>query len=256
MNNSRIITIANNKGGVSKTTSTISIGAVLNKKGFKVLLIDIDPQANLTAGLGINPLDPENSILELLKGEAEFEATLQDHNGINLIPSNLNLSNAEFGMAGMTAREYLLRKVLKPVRERYDFILIDTPPSLGIFTMNALACSDYMVIPYVPEPYSIQGIHNTYKVLPLLKELNENLSILGILASQVDLRLSIHSEAMKIVKENYNKLVFDSFIRIGAPIKAASGTGKTIIEYEGQSRVAQEYTALTEEILERLNGKG
>jgi chromosome partitioning protein len=248
-----IITLVNNKGGVSKTTSCISLGAALSKKGYNVLLVDCDPQANLTTGMGINPVDLDYTILDLIREEVDFASVVKEHDAIKIIPSNLGLSNAEFGLAGLPAREYLLRDALKPIQDQFDFIIVDTPPSLGIFTLNALSCANYAIIPFVPEPYSLQGIWSTFNSIPIFRKLNASLSILGLIACQVDQRIGIHNEGLKVVESKYGNKLFNTIIRIGAGIKTAAGKGNTIFEFDDQARVAQEYMCLTEEILERLN---
>jgi len=250
----RIIAISNHKGGVGKTTSTINLGGGFAKLNKKVLLIDFDPQANLTDGLGKEREETDNTIYHMLKGEVSFEdLEIKINDNLSLLPSNLILAKLEREYSGPNLNVYMLKNCLKQFNH-FDFILIDCPPSLSILTMNALAAAQEVIIPLQPEYYSLKGIHKLLDAIEFVKKkINKSLNVLGIIGTRFDKRTALHKEVLEKIRESLGDKIFDSIIRENISLAEASSYGKTIFDYQPNCHGAEDYMKLCKEILSRKN---
>lgn len=244
-----IISLLNHKGGVGKTTSAINIGAGLVELGKKVLLIDLDPQANLTLSLGI----PRQrvSIYEALRGESELEPfTVKP--GMDVVTSSLDLSGAEMELINEAGREYILRELFAPLQDQYDFILIDCPPSLGLLTLNALTCSKYVIIPLQTEFLALQGLAKIKQVIDKVQfRLNKNLEIGGVVATMYDSRRVLNRDVVETIHKYFEEKVFKTYIRDNVALAEAPAQRKDIFAYSPKSSGAEDYLNLCREILQR-----
>jgi chromosome partitioning protein len=251
---SKVISISNHKGGVGKTTSAINIGAGLYRLGKRILLVDLDPQANLTQSLGI--VDPKETIygalrgehkltpLELLKGEGKSR--------LDVIPSTLDLSGAEIEMSGEAGREYILKELIDSIKKDYDYILIDSPPSLGLLTLNSFVASDEIFIPLQAQFLALQGLAKLIEVIDKIKKrLNKGLKIGGVFITQYDSRKVLNREVVAIIEGHFKKELFESKIRDNVALAEAPAQGLDIFRYNPKSYGAEDYLALSEEILKR-----
>lgn len=246
----KIISLLNHKGGVGKTTSVINIGAGMVELGKKVLLIDLDPQANLSLSLGI-PRQPV-TIYESLRGEAELEPYTVREN-LDVIMSTLDLSGAEMELINEAGREYILRELFEPVKEDYDFILIDCPPSLGLLTLNALAASDYVYIPLQTQFLALQGLAKIKQVIDKVKfRLNKKLEIGGVIATMYDSRKILNRDVVDTILKYFGEKVFDTKIRDNVSLAEAPAQRKDIFHYSKNSIGAKDYMSLCKEILTRV----
>lgn len=245
----RIISLLNHKGGVGKTTSAINIGAGLVELGKKVLLIDLDPQANLTLALGVPR--QSNTIYEAIRGESELTPyTIKKD--LDVISSVLDLSGAEMELINEAGREFILRELFDPIKDNYDFIIIDCPPSLGLLTLNALTSSDYVYIPLQTEFLALQGLAKIKQVIQKVKlRLNKELQIGGVIATMYDSRKVLNREVVQTIQKYFGELVFNTMIRDNVALAEAPAQRKDIFEYNAKSAGAKDYLALCREILER-----
>lgn len=245
----KVISLLNHKGGVGKTTSAINIGAGMVELGRKSLLIDLDPQANLTISLGV----PRQrvTIYEALRGESELDPyTVRE--GLDVITSNLDLSGAEMELINEAGREYILRELLEPVREKYDFIIIDCPPSLGLLTLNALTSSDVIYIPLQTEFLALQGLAKIKQVIDKVRfRLNKGLHIGGVIATMYDARKVLNRDVVETIRKYFGEKVFDTLIRDNVALAEAPAHRKDIFKYSRSSSGAKDYLALCKEIIER-----
>lgn len=248
----KIIALANQKGGVAKTTSAINIGAGLTKLGKKVLVIDLDPQAHLTYSLGIEAHQLEKTVYELLKGECKLAEVIRERGELKVIPSNLNLSGAEIELSGMAGREFLLKEALDGVNDR-DYVLIDCPPSLGLLTLNALTACHEVYIPLQTEFLALQGMSKLIQTVEVVqKRLNRQLRITGIIATRYDHRKKLNREVVEKIKEYFGEeKLFKTIIRDNVSLAEAPSFGQTILEYKPESYGAMDYLNLCKEIVER-----
>jgi len=244
-----IISLLNHKGGVGKTTSVINIGAGMVELGKKVLLIDLDPQANLTLSLGV-PRHPV-TIYESLRGESPLVPYVIKP-GLDVVTSTLDLSGAEMELINEAGREFIMRELFDPVRNQYDFILIDCPPSLGLLTLNALTSSDYVLIPLQTEFLAMQGLAKIKQVISKVKlRLNKKLEIGGVIATMYDSRKVLNRDVVATIQKYFGELVFNTMIRDNVSLAEAPAQRKDIFEYSPRSNGAEDYLALSKEIIER-----
>jgi len=248
----KIIAICNQKGGVGKTTTSINLAAYLAMAGKKVMLIDLDPQANATSGIGINKHDIKKSTYHILLEEEELTDILQK-TGINnllLAPSNLDLTGAEVELVGALGREYRLKRALQKEKENFDFLIIDSPPSLGLLTINGLCAADSVIIPVQCEYYALEGLTQLHNTIRLVKEnLNPNLSIEGVLLTMADFRTNLTKEVIQEARNHFKEKVYNTVIPRNVRLTEAPSFGKPIALYDKDSLGAQKYEELSKEIL-------
>jgi chromosome partitioning protein len=247
-----IISLLNHKGGVGKTTSTINIGAGLVELGKKVLLIDLDPQANLTLSLGIPR--QKITIYEALRGEGELQPYTAKPN-MDVITSSLDLSGAEMELINEAGREYILRELFDTVIDQYDYILLDCPPSLGLLTLNALTSSRYVLIPLQTEFLALQGLAKIKQVIDKVKfRLNKNLDIGGVIATMYDARRVLNRDVVETIHKYFGEKVFKTYIRDNVALAEAPAQRKDIFAYQPRSSGAEDYLSLAKEVLMRVEG--
>lgn len=248
-----IISFSNHKGGVGKTTSTVNVGVALAKKlGKKVLLIDLDPQANLTQSLTVPAT--EFNVYGALIGNYGLIPVRVDHN-LFVIPSNLDLSGAEIELSVETGREFILRELLEPIKNNYDFILIDTPPSLGLLTINAFAASNSVFIPLQAEYLALQGLAKLTEVISKIqKRLNKNLQLGGVFITQYDSRKILNREVAETIEKHLSSKVLQTRIRENIALAEAPSVHRDIFEYNPTCNGAKDYLNLAKEIAEIYSG--
>ncbi len=243
----RVISISNHKGGVGKTTSAINIGAGLNKLGKKVLLIDLDPQANLSQSLGV--IEPERNIYRALRGDFPLEP-VEVIKGLDLIASTLDLSGAEIEMSAEAGREYILKELIEPLRGSYDFIIIDSPPSLGLLTLNAFVASDLVFIPIQAQYLALQGVAKLVEVIDKIqKRLNKELEIGGVFITQYDQRKVLNRDVVATIEGYFKEKLFKTKLRDNIALAEAPTQGVDIFRYQPKSNGAEDYLKLCREIL-------
>lgn len=251
----RIIAIANQKGGVGKTTTSINLSACLAELGKKVLVIDLDPQGNTTSGFGIDKEEMENTVYELMLGECSIRESMTKVENIeylSLIPSNVNLAGAEIELLGINEKEYVLKNAVDYIRDDYDFIIIDCPPSLNMLTVNAMTTADSILVPIQCEYYALEGISQLIHTIDLVQErLNPNLKIDGVVFTMYDARTNLSSDVVDTVKENLNATVYQTIIPRNVRLAEAPSHGLPINLYDPKSAGAESYRNLAKEIIER-----
>ena len=254
---SKIISLANQKGGVGKTTTSINLAAALAKSGQQVLLIDADPQANTSSGLGVEIRELDYTIYEcLVNGVDPHSAIVKTSTkNLSMIPSHIDLVGAEIEILNLEHREQLLKKVLEQVRDEFDYILIDCSPSLGLITVNALTASDSVIIPVQCEFFALEGIAKLLNTIKIIKsKLNPALKIEGFLLTMFDNRLRLSNQVYEEVKRHFGDLVFNTVIARNVRLSEAPSHGVSVIEYDPSSRGAKQYTALAKELINRQKG--
>lgn len=247
----KVISVANQKGGVGKTTTTVNLSTLLAKKGKKVLLIDTDPQGNATSGLGVTK-ELENSVYDILVGEIGFDETVQETaiKNLKICPSNISLAGAEVELVSMMSREQRLKTKLDVVKEQYDYILIDCPPSLGLITLNAFTASDSVLIPVQCEYFALEGLGQLLNTVNLVKKhLNKNLEIEGALLTMYDARTNLSNQVVKEVKKYFENKVYKTVIPRNVRLSEAPSYGMPISIYDARSKGAKAYDKLTKEFL-------
>ena len=245
----KIIALANHKGGVGKTTSVVSIGAVLADRGHKVLLIDLDAQANLTTSLTGNKVQERTIYNALREGKDIPVVKLKDN--LSIVPSTLELAGIELQIGGVTSREFLLKDLIEPIQDDYDYILLDCPPSLGLVTINAFVASTDLYIPLKAEFLPFNGLKMITDILQMVKKrLNPSLTLSGIIVTQWDNR-KLNKMVEDEIKNNFGNIVFNTRIRTNIAIAEAPLSCKDIVSYNPQSNGAKDYSSLVDEILER-----
>lgn len=253
---SKIISICNQKGGTGKTTTTVNLSSSLAELGKKILIIDADPQGNATSGVGINKNELELSVYDLLLNKATAEDVILHtvYSNLDIIPCNINLTGAEIELVGVFSREARLKTALKEVKDNYDFIFIDSPPSLGLLTLNSLVASDSIIIPIQCEFYALEGVSQLVKTIRLIKEgLNADLMIEGVLLTMADYRTNLTAEVIGEIKEYFKEKVYQSVIPRNIRLSEAPSHGKPINYYEKASVGAVKYMELAYELLPREN---
>jgi chromosome partitioning protein len=245
----RVISFANQKGGVAKTTTTLNLGVALSEKGFKVLLVDLDPQGNLTMSQGLNPDTIERSMFDVLVHRLPIDEVIH-HQEVDLAVSSIDLAGAELALSSMIGRERALEKAIAPVKDTYDYILIDTPPSLGLLTINALVASNGVIVPVQCEYLSLRGLVQLENTLSMIREnLNPSVGIEGILPTMYDSRTLHSREAVEILQENFGELVFDTKIRKTVRYAEAPVKGNSVLKYDPSGPAAEAYRDLAKEVL-------
>ena len=251
----KIISICNQKGGTGKTTSAINLATYFALADKKVLLMDLDPQANTTSGLGINKHNIKKSTYHVLLEELDIKEILQPTavNNLSLAPSNLDLTGAEVELVGMLGREYKLKKALDKERENFDFVIIDSPPSLGLLTINALCASDSIIIPVQCEFYALEGLTQLVNTIKLVKDnLNPNLAIEGVVLTMADYRTNLTKEVIQEARAYFKEKVYATVIPRNIRLTEAPSFGKPVALYDKESIGAQKYEQLSKEILGQI----
>ena len=250
----RVIAIANQKGGVGKTTTTINLSACLAEKGKKILVIDTDPQGNTTSGFGLEKNDIENTIYELLLGEISIEESIIKNavEGVDIIPSNVNLAAVEIELIGVDKKEFILRNEVEWVKDRYDFIIIDCPPSLSLLTINSMTTADTVLVPIQCEYYAVEGLSQLIHTVNLVKErLNPYLDMEGVVFTMFDSRTNLSMQVVENVKANIQQKVYDTLIPRNIRLAEAPSYGMPINIYDPKSAGAEAYMSLADEIINR-----
>ena len=250
----RTIVIANQKGGVGKTTTAINLSASLAEAEKKVLVIDIDPQGNTTSGFGIEKDEQDNTIYELLLGECEIEECMivTEFDDLTIIPSNVNLAAAEIELVGIEEKEYILKKALDKVRDKYDFIIIDCPPSLSMLTINAMCAADTVLVPIQCEYYALEGLTQLIHTINLVKErLNPELEMEGVVFTMYDARTNLSLQVVENVKNNLNQEIYKTIIPRNVRLAEAPSHGMPVNKYDSKSTGAESYRLLAEEVIHR-----
>jgi chromosome partitioning protein len=247
-----VLAFANQKGGVAKTTSTLNLGVALKERGLRVLGVDMDPQGNLTMSQGIDPETLDKSMYDVLVHHMPIEDVIVERE-IDIATSTIDLAGAEMALSTMIGRERTLERALSHVKRRYDYILIDTPPSLGLLTINALTASEGVIVPVQCEYLSLRGLLQLEHTLRMIRDnLNPKVRIKGILPTLLDARTLHGKEAVEVLRENYGSLVFKTTVRKTIKFAEAPVKGSSVLRYDPESAAAEAYRALAGEV---LNGK-
>ena len=248
----RIIAIANQKGGVGKTTTSINLSASLAVKGKKVLVIDTDPQGNTTSGFGVDKNNLENTIYELILGECSIsDCVIKDViPGVSVVPSNVNLAAAEIELIGVEKKEYILSNEVDYIKDEYDYIIIDCPPSLNMLTINAMTTADSVLVPIQREYYALEGLSQLIHTINLVKErLNPHLEMEGVVFTMYDSRTNLSMQVVENVKKNLNQRVYQTLIPRNIRLAEAPSYGLPINMYDSKSAGAEAYLQLAEEVM-------
>ena len=248
----KIISVSNQKGGVGKTTTTVNLAAFLAEKGKRVLIIDIDPQGNAGFGIGINAEEMETTLYEVLIGEIPIEEAIfkTEIDGLSIIPSNIHLSGAQVDLLDAEGREFILKKKLGGIKNHYDYIFIDCPPSLGILTLNSLTAADSVLIPLQCEYYALEGINQLLRIIVMVQEsLNKSLKIEGVVLTMYDPRTNLSQQVVSDVREYFQDKVFDAIIPRNVKLSEAPSFGKPIRLYDKTCPGSISYEKLAEEVI-------
>ncbi|EHA6129540.1 ParA family protein [Listeria monocytogenes] len=249
---SKVIALANQKGGVGKTTSSVNLSSSLAFLGKKVLLVDIDPQGNASSGVGVNKGEIEHCIYDVLVDDVAIQDMLQktDLDNLNVIPATIQLAGAEVELVPAISREIRLKKAIDSIRDDYDYVIIDCPPSLGLLTLNALTAADSVLIPVQCEYYALEGLSQLLNTIRIVqKHLNEDLQIEGVLLTMLDARTNLGIQVIEEVKKYFQNKVFNTIIPRNVRLSEAPSHGKPILLYDAKSKGAEVYLELAKEVV-------
>lgn len=250
----RIIAIANQKGGVGKTTTAINLSASLASLGQKVLALDLDPQGNMTSGLGVDKDEVESSVYDLIIGEAEIEECICKEviENLDVLPSNINLSAAEIELIGVDDKEYIIKNAMESVKDNYDFIIIDCPPALSMLTINAMTTANSVLVPIQCEYYALEGLSQLIHTINLVQErLNSELYIEGVVFTMYDARTNLSLQVVENVKDNLEQTIYKTIIHRNIRLAEAPSYGMPIHLYDPKSTGAESYMMLAEEVIHK-----
>ena len=250
----RIIAIANQKGGVGKSTTAINLSSCLGEMGQKVLTIDMDPQGNTTSGMGVDKDEQENTVYELLLGETNIEDCILklEFDGLSLMPSNVNLAGAEIELIGIEEKEYILKNQVEKVKNDYDYIIVDCPPSLNMLTINAMTTANTVLVPIQCEYYALEGLSQLMHTIELVQErLNPELEMEGVVFTMYDARTNLSLQVVENVKNNLNQTIYKTIIPRNVRLAEAPSHGLPINYYDSKSSGAESYKLLAEEVIHR-----
>ena len=253
---SEIMAIANQKGGVGKTTTTINLSAALAEKNKKVLVIDMDPQGNTSSGLGIDKDELETTVYQMMIGDNTFEECVQKDvfENLDVLAANVNLAGIEIKTMDMEDRNYILKKIISPVQDNYDYIIIDCPPSLNSLTINSITTADSVLVPIQCEYYALEGLSQLIYTINLVKErLNPKLCINGVVFTMYDGRTNLSMQVIDNVRNNLQQNIYNTIIPRGVRLAEAPSHGLPITQYDSRSTGARAYIALADEVIERSN---
>lgn len=251
---SRIIAIANQKGGVGKTTTAINLASCLAEAGMKVLTIDLDPQGNMTSGLGVDKNELEYTVYELMLDECSIKESMVDTvvEGLKIIPSNVNLAGAEIELLGINEKEYILKNAVDYIKDDYDYIIIDCPPSLNMLTINAMTTADSILVPIQCEYYALEGLSQLIHTIDLVQQrLNSNLTIDGVVFTMYDVRTNLSNQVVENVKSNLQTKIYETLIPRNIRLAEAPSHGLPIHMYDSKSAGAESYRLLAKEVMNR-----
>lgn len=252
----RTIAIANQKGGVGKTTTAINLSACLAEKGKKVLAVDMDPQGNMTSGLGVDRDSVENTIYNLIIGEAKMEEVLIKDvlENLDIIPTNIDLSGAEIELLDVEEKEYIVRNEIDKIKDNYDFIIIDCPPSLSMLTINAMTTADSVLVPIQCEYYALEGLSQLIHTVELVRDrLNPKLTIEGVVFTMYDARTNLSLQVVENVKDNLEQTIYKTIIPRNIRLAEAPSYGIPINKYDPKSAGAESYLRLADEVIDKEN---
>ena len=250
----RTIVVANQKGGVGKTTTAINLAASLAELNQKILVIDMDPQGNTTSGLGVDKDGVENTVYEMMLGECSIEDAIvkSEYDNLDVLPSNINLAAAEIELVGIEEKEYILKKETDKVKEKYDFILIDCPPSLSMLTINTMCAANTVLVPIQCEYYALEGLSQLIHTIDLVRDrLNPELEIEGVVFTMYDARTNLSLQVVENVKNNLNQNIYKTIIPRNVRLAEAPSHGMPITSYDSKSSGAESYRRLAEEVIHR-----
>lgn len=252
----RMIAVANQKGGVGKTTTAINLSACLAEKGKKVLAVDMDPQGNMTSGLGVDKDSVENTIYNLIIGESKMEEVLIKDvlENLDIIPTNIDLSGAEIELLDVEEKEYIVRNEIDKIKDNYDFIIIDCPPSLSMLTINAMTTADSVLVPIQCEYYALEGLSQLIHTVELVRDrLNPKLTIEGVVFTMYDARTNLSLQVVENVKDNLEQTIYKTIIPRNIRLAEAPSYGIPINKYDPKSAGAESYLRLADEVIDKEN---